>query len=174
MPKLRLGFWEHGTGVDEITRPVNDAWLWQAREEYVETKMAQKRAAFRQMLARANTTVRQDEVQKFTNEYEKYLANLEPALTMQFIKEYNPSCKLALTVLNEGTVSAQEVEVHITFPTGSSIVRIDDLNTAAKITVDRPEEPAIPEWAKSPVSVWAQGILSPSLLELTGSLAAIP
>jgi len=173
MPKLRLGFWENGKVVDEITCPVQEAWIWQTPDEYVEEEMAQKREAFAQMLARADNSVGEDEVQEFTNEYEKYLANLAPALKMQFIKEYSPYCKLELTVLNEGTASAQEVEVHITFPTGSSIVTIADLNTNVKIEVDMPGEPAIPEWARPPVPAWAHNIMSPSLISLMDSIKSI-
>src|SRR6266536_851128 len=83
MTKLRLGFCENGEVVDEITRPLNEAWRWQTPVEYAEEKITWKREALEQMLARADNTVNEDEIQKFTQEYEKYLVDLEPALKMQ-------------------------------------------------------------------------------------------
>jgi hypothetical protein len=173
MPKLRLGFWEKGKVVDEITRPVNGAWEWQILEEFVEEEITWKREALDQMLARAGDKVGKDEIQKFTEEYEKYLVDLEPALKMQFIKKYNPFCKLELTVINEGTATAKGVDVHINFPIGSSIVFIDNLSTDIKIDVDMPKEPIIPEWAMPPVSVLAKNVLNPSFMSLTNAINSL-
>ncbi len=173
MPKLRLGFWENGEVVDEITRPLNEAWRWQTPVEYAEEKITWKREALEQMLARADNTVKEDEIQKFTQEYEKYLVDLEPALKMQFIREYSPRCKLELSVINEGTATAKGVDVHINFPIGSSIVFIDNLNNDIKIDVDMPKEPVIPEWAMSPVSVLAKNVLNPSFMSLTNAINSL-
>jgi hypothetical protein len=173
MPQLRLGFWENGEVVNKVARPLNEAWIWQTREEYVEEEMSQKREALAHMLARADNSVEKDEVQEFDEKYEKYLADLEPALTMQFIQEYNPYCRLELTVINEGTASAQEVEVQITLPTDSSIVTLDNLDTVVKIEVAMPGEPDIPEWAKPPAPTRTMNLVSPSMINFMNSMNSL-
>src|SRR5215469_12664256 len=116
------------------------AWLWQAPEEYVQEEIAQKREVLAQIVARAGTTVDADEVRKFTEEYEAYLAKLEPALMMRFIRDHNSCCRLELTVVNEGTAPAHEVSVTMTFPEGSSVITMDHPDSNVKIQVNLPDE----------------------------------
>ena len=146
------------------------AWLWQAPEEYVQEEIAQKREVLAQIVARAGTTVDADEVRKFTEEYEAYLAKLEPALMMRFIRDHNSCCRLELTVVNEGTAPAHEVSVTMTFPEGSSVITMDHPDSNVKIQVNLPDEPALPEWAKLPAPAWMQNILSPMQLSSMTSL----
>jgi len=162
MPTLRLGFYEHGQIVDEIIRPMSTAWLWQTPEEYVQEEIDQKREDLAYIVAKANDTVQEDEVRKFTEEYEKYLAKLEHALKMQFIKDYSPYCKFQLTVINEGSAPAQGVGVHIMFPKGAAVVY--ELDDDMEIEVEMPAEPALPEWAKTPVPEWIKNMMPPQSL----------
>lgn len=173
MPKLRLGFWENGEVVDEITRPINKAWRWQTLEEYVQEEMDEKREVLKRVLSQADDKVRKDEVQKFTVEYEKYLKSLESALKMKFIKVSCPYSKLELTVLNDGTATASGVDVQFIFPEGSSIVTIDDLDTDITIEDDMPKEPTIPEWARPPMPELLKNIPYSSLTSITNAVNAL-
>lgn len=164
-PTLKLGFYEHGQIVDEIIRPMNAAWLWQTPEKYAQEEIAQKQENLVHIVAKANNTVQEDEVRKFTEEYEKYLTKLEPALKMTFIKNFSPYCKLQLTVINKGSAPAQGVGLHIAFPKGASLVTIANLDDEVTIEDELPDEPPIPEWARPPVPEWIKNTLvSQSLL----------
>ena len=107
MPQLRIGFYEHGQIVDEIIRKQSTTWLWQTPEAYVQEEMVQKREKLARIIAKASTSTQENEAQEFAQEYEKYLAQLEKALTMQFFKDCSPSCRLQLTVVNEGSAPAE-------------------------------------------------------------------
>lgn len=163
LPKLRLGFYENGQVVDKITRSTDSSWFWQTPETYMQTKLAGKREELTQMLARADKTVDESEIQKFKEEYEKYLDDLVPALKMQFIKNHMPHCKLELTLINEGNASAHGVDMRVTFPQGSSIITINSLEDEVDIEDTLPDEPTIPEWAQLPTPQWMKNIISPSV-----------
>ncbi len=163
LPKLRLGFYEKGQVVDKITRSRDSSWFWQTLETYVQTELAEKREELTQMLARADDSVDESEVQKFKEKYEKYLDDLVPALKMQFIKNYMPHCKLELTLINEGNASAHGVDIRMTFPQGSSIITINRLEDDVDIEETLPDEPTIPEWAQLPAPQWIKNIISPSV-----------
>ena len=174
MPILKLGFYEHEQIVDEVIRPMNTAWLWQTPEEYVQEEIAQKREDLAHILAKANDTVQEDDVRKFTEEYEKYLAKLEPALKMQFIKDYSPYCKFQLTVVNEGSAPARGIGISILFPKGASVLTTYELDDDVEIEAEMPAEPALPEWAKPPVPEWMKKILpSSSLLAAMSATGAL-
>jgi PIN domain-containing protein len=171
MPKLKFGFYEHGQILDEIIRPMNTEWLWQTPQEYAQKKIAQKRKELARLVAKAGKTVQEDEVRKFTEEYEKYFTELEPALKMKFIKNFSPYCKLQLLLINEGSAPAHEVGVIIEFPKGASVLHapneLDDdvLDDEVEIEFEIPDEPAFPEWAKPPLSELMKNVLpSQSLL----------
>jgi len=149
-PILKLRFYENEKVVDQLTRPADIVWQWQTPEDFAADEISEKREELDQMLARANSSVPEDEVRKFTEEYEKYLTDLEPALKIQFIKKYAPSCRLELVLVNEGSAPANDIAVQITFPKGSSIVTISDLNDEVNIEEELPQSPAIPAWAQPP------------------------
>ncbi len=166
MPELKLGFNENGQLVEEIMRPVNTEWIWQTSEEYVQEEIAQKRKKLAHIVAKANTSVQKDEVRKFTKEYEKYLAELNGALKMKFLKNFSPYCKLQLIVINGGSAPAQGVGVQIMFPKGASVITTDKRDDDVKIEAEVPDEPTLPEWAKQTMpdliksSLAAQSLLS--------------
>jgi hypothetical protein len=174
MPILKLGFYEHEQIVDEVIRPMNTTWLWQTPEEYMQEEIAQKREDLAHILAKANDTVQEDEVRKYTEEYEKYLAKLEPALKMQFIKDYSPYCKFQLTVVNEGSAPARGIGISTLFPKGASVLTTYELDDDVEIEAEMPAEPALPEWAKPPVPEWMKKILpSSSLLAAMSATGAL-
>lgn len=154
MPILKFGFYENEQVVDQLTRPTNILWRWQTPEDFAADEIARKREELVQMLARANSSIQEDEVRKFTEEYEKYLTDLEPALKMQFIKEYAPSCRLELALVNEGSAPANDIAVHIAFPKGSSIVTTSNLKDEVNIEEELPKSPTIPAWAQLPKPKW--------------------
>jgi len=172
MPILKLGFDEHGQIVDEIIRPMNTAWLWQTPGKYAREEVAQRREDLASILAKANDTVQEDDVQEFRDTYEKYLAELESALKMQFIKDYCPYCKFQLTVINEGSAPARGIGVSILFPRGASVLTIYELDDDVKIKVEMPDEPALPEWAKPPVPEWMKKMLPSSSLRAAMSASS--
>jgi len=176
LPKLRLGFYENGHIVDEITRPVNASWMWKPLEDFVQTELGEKREELAQMLARADSTIPESEVRKFQVAYEKYIADLKPVLTMQFVEKYMPCCRFELRLVNEGTARATDVSIRIVFPEGSSFMLLDNLNDPIKIEEIVPEEPATPEWAWPPEARWIMKntlacIPVPTLLNIGSSLS---
>jgi|GEM_PF-5248596 len=174
MPILKFGFYENEQVVHQLTRPTNILWHWQTPEDFAADEIARKREELNQMLARVNSSVQEDEVSKFTEEYEKYLTELEPALKMQFIKEYAPSCRLKLALVNEGTAPANDVAVYIAFPNGSSIVTISDLNDEVNIKEELPNPPPIPTWAQPPKPKWLidmeSSLIIPYIQRMVGSI----
>lgn len=170
MPKLKFGFYENRKIVDEIICPIDKSWQWQTPEEYVQEEIAQKRGELAQIVAKADSTVQEDEVRKFTEEYEKYLTKLELALKMQFVKNVTPYCKLELMLSNKGSAPAHGVGIHISFPKGASIVPIDELDDDVHISVTLPDDPALPEWAKPPVPDWIKRMFPYSSILSTTNL----
>ncbi len=146
-PKLTFGIYENQHIVDTVVRPLSNTWRWDSQEDYVRKEIAKKRAKLAQMLKGADETVKKEEIEKFKGEYEKYIAQLEPELKMQFIKNYAPFIKLDLVLDNQGTASATDIDLQITFPKGSSVI-VSQVHDAVTIEVALPKEPTIPEWAR--------------------------
>jgi len=164
IPDLKFGFYEHGhiVNANEIMRPVNTTWLWQTPEKYAEEKVAQKREDLTSVLAKANDTVPEDEVQEFRETYEKYLAQLEPAFKMQFIKDYSPNCMVQFIMVNGGSAPANGVGLHIAFPKGSSVITLSNPDDTVEIETEVPDEPDLPAWAQPPVPEWVKKMLPSS------------
>jgi len=164
LPDLQFGFSDNGQVVAQITCPVKDSWSWQPIDVYVENELRWKREELAQMLTRGGASVPEVEIQRWRKEYEEYLAQLAPALKMQFVKDYMPSCKLQLLLRNEGTAPAHGVDVRVTFPSGASIIKIDSVEDEVDIDEKLPDEPSIPAWARPPVPGWMQAIVAPSVV----------
>lgn len=178
-PKLGFGFSQDGKIVQEIVYSKDNQWCWQDINTYVQEKLSSKRSKLRQMLARGEKAPSKDVVQTFQKKYEKYLERLQLALKMQFVKEHMPQCRFEFILFNEGNISANDVAVFLTFPEGSAVIELNNIDEEVSIEVDLPPEPDIPQWAELPPPDSIGGILAslriPSysfMNSLAGSIAA--
>lgn len=172
LPDLKFGFFENGQIVEQITRPIKNSWYWQTVDTYVKRNLTRKREELTYMLTGVDSAVPESKIEQFRKKYEKYLAELEPALKMQFIKSHMPYCKLEFMILNEGKAPAHGVDVRVTFPHGASIIKIDSLEDEVDIDDQVPDEPSHPEWAQPPIPDWMSGMAA-SLAFTTKALSYI-
>lgn len=155
-PKFQFGFLQRNSIVKELLCLTESAWLWQTADEYMENKIRSEQINLQTMLGRADSSVPQKEVQQFKEVYERYIAKLNPALKMRYVKNYQPYCRLELALFNNGTASAHDVSIHLTFPEGSSIIMLKRIDEQIIIEDDTPEKPTVPIWARPSY----QGILA--------------
>ncbi len=158
-PQLRLGFYENEQFVSKITCQIDASWHWQTSDTYVQEGLRKKQAELDYILARADASVPENEIQKVKDAYEKYFIELKFSLQMQFIKNHTPKCRLVLTLKNDGTAPAQDIRVRLTFPNGSSTIYFPYEDEDVEIVDDLPDKPATPEWAQSPISQWYKNMM---------------
>lgn len=161
VPVFRFGFLQNGTITKEISCTAESTWRWQTADEFMQKKIRSAQVKLKKMLAQAaSNNVSQTDIRKLSEKYERYISGLNPGIKMQYVKNYQPSCRLELALFNDGTAYAHNVSITLTFPDGSTIIKLKSINEEVIVKDEIPEEPDIPEWAEPPDTSIVGGMLA--------------
>jgi hypothetical protein len=118
-------------------------------EDFVPKQIITQRAEFEEILRTAKGHASDYNVQEFTEDCEKYLKKLEPALKREFMTKYGRRCKLTFIIVNIGTAPITDLLIELAFPAGTLVIDANDEGEEIRV----PKEPKA-SWMPAPTSAF--------------------